>query len=146
MRRSHNGRTAAEQAGGCPPVGPAFLLRDWGVDSCPPVGAACLLRLLLQLTVELGVRGRGNCTQEGRRCFRAAEEVPRLGGGSVLPPQEGQSVGLQPSTGQCVDTDHLVLPMARRQSPPFTGPGAPRKTSEVQQMLPVFPGFHARSS
>ena len=115
-------------------MGPAFLLRDWGVDSCPPVGAACLLRLLLQLTVELGVRGRGNCAQERRRCFRAAEEVPGLGGGSV------------PSAGQCVDTDHLVLPMARRHSPPFIGPGAPRKTSEVQQMLPGFPGFHARSS
>ena len=124
-------------SGTCKSMLPLVFFRsqfDVSQFSSPPVGAACLLRLLLQLTVELGVRARGNCAQERRRCFRAAEEVPGLGGGSV------------PSAGQCVDIDHLVLPMARRHSPPFIGPGAPRKTSEVQQMLPVFPGFHARSS
>lgn len=68
----------------------------------------------------------------------------QAGGRLHAAPPEGHSVGLQPSTGQCVDTDHLVLPTARRQSPPCTGPGAPRKTSEVQQTLPVLPGFQAR--
>lgn len=68
-------------------MGPAFLLRDWGVDSLP-------------LSAHGGVGGEGQRKLHpgGAMVLQAAEEAPRLGGGSGCPPiPTGRAISRSPA-------------------------------------------------
>lgn len=119
-------------------MGPAFLLRDWGVDSLP-------------LSAHGGVGGEGQRKLHpgGAMVLQAAEEAPRLGGGFWLSPhphRKGNQPVASPLLASVWIQTTLSSPRPERRVPPVPVQELPEKISEIQQMLPVFPGFHVWSS
>ena len=119
----------------------------WALPSCSETGGWTAFPLPAHGGV--GGEGQRKLHPGGAMVLQAAEEAPRLGGGSVLSPHPhrkgNQLVSSPPLASVWIQTT-LSSPRPERRVPPVPVQELPEKTSETQQMLPVFPGFHAWSS